>query len=180
MKLRKLNIIYVLPNNSPLENVEFFAWLKYLDNCRLNYEFRSLNAEAPGQEDLLKLNGEIVYLNIPAVILLPKIKSRLVYLKQNNCFLIAGGGSDIAIHYREILSEYPEIDAVITNPEIEKVLEQLAGECIDDPIHTQMQGVAYRNPGAEEKFKINSSPALSENLDHLSSIELFDHWNPSK
>lgn len=180
MKLRKLSIIYVSPKDSPIENVEFYAWLKHLDNCRLNYEFRSLNAETQEQEDLLKLKEEVIYLNMPAVILLPKIKNCLEVLKQNNCFLIAGGGSDIAIHYREILSEFPEIDAVITNPEIEKVLEQLLGECIDDPIHSQMEGVAYRNPAGEGNFIINSGPALSENLDHLSSIELFDHWNYKK
>ena len=71
MKLRKLNIIYVLPKDSPIENVEFYAWLKYLDNCRLNYEFRSLNAEAPGQEDFLNFKGDIVYLNFPVITLLP-------------------------------------------------------------------------------------------------------------
>ncbi|MCX6584804.1 MAG: radical SAM protein [Candidatus Aminicenantes bacterium] len=180
LKLKKLNIIYVSPKDSPIENVEFYAWLKHLDNCRLEYEFRSLNAETQEQEDLLKLNDEIVYLNLPAVILLPKIKNRLAVLKQDNCFLIAGGGPDIAIHYQEIFTEFPEIDAVIINPEIEKVLEQLAGECIDDPTHRQMQGVAYRNMRAEEKCKIRSGPALSENLDHLSSIELFDHWNPKR
>lgn len=180
MKLRKLSIIYVSPKDSPIESVEFYAWLKHLDNCRLNYEFRSLNAETPGQEDLLKLKEEVIYLNMPAVILLPKIKNCLAVLKQNNCFLIAGGGPDIAIHHKEIFSEFPEIDAIIINPEIEKVLEQLAGECIDYPVHTQLQGVAYRNTAGEDKFKINSGLTLSENIDHLSSIELFDHGNSKK
>ena len=176
----KLNIIYVLPKDSPIENVEFYAWLKYLDDYRVNYELRSLHAEAPLQEDLLNLKDEIVYLNIPTIILLPKIKNHLVDLKKNNCFLIVGGGAHISIHYREILAEFQEINAIITNPEIEKVLEQLVREGIDDLIYKQVKGIAYRSPEAEGKFKINSGPALSENINHLSSVKLFDHWKPNK
>jgi radical SAM superfamily enzyme YgiQ (UPF0313 family) len=180
LKSKKLNIIYVSPNANPIEDIEFYAWLQYLDERRLCYKLRILNADAPGPDAPDNLADEFVYLNFPEVTLLMRIKNTLTFLKKNCCFLIAGGGPDIAIHYQELLADFQEIDAVIISPEIEKVLEQLGRKSADDLIRNQIQGIAYRKPGSEDKLKLCTGPAISENLDHLSSVALFNHWNPKR
>ena len=174
MKAEKLNIIYVSTIDAKHEDVEFFAWLKYLNDCGLHYDLKNLNVSSPPNIDVLeKIKNEFVYLNIIGVTLIPKLNGVLHILKQNNCFLIAGGGADIVIHSNDILNIFKEIDAVIIGPEIGKVLEQLKGKSFNYVKSVKMQGVAYRKPGNESDIEINESPHLPENLDHLSSIELY-------
>lgn len=174
MTQRKLHIIYVSLTETCPGDVEFYAWLRYLDDCRIYYEFRNLNVSVPLDTDALnKIQGEFVYLNIPEVTLLPKLSGILPILKKNNCFVLAGGGPDIAIHYDEIMNTFREIDVIVTNPEIEKVLEQLKGKTFDDLKNIQIQGVAYRKPGNKKKFENSKSTFLSKSIDHLSSLELY-------
>jgi radical SAM superfamily enzyme YgiQ (UPF0313 family) len=168
-----LTIVLVSPRDNVPGDVKFLAMLNYLEEHDLKFKLLPLS-QASVPAALKTLRGESVYIHVPDITYLFPLKDALQVLKANGCLLIVGCESNISPYFDEIMEAYKAIDAIVFTPETGDVLTRFSGKTMEDIKFDHIPGIAFRKPGREIDLVVNNNPPPPDNIDHLSSLELFN------
>jgi hypothetical protein len=185
---QELIILYFSISREQPREVEFYALLSFLESCRIKRACRHVNiddiAAHPYSGPLREITGSLIYMHLPDLVYLNKIRPLLPILKHNHNLTILGGDPAIGIKAIEILDTYRDVDIVVRAPESERVLAALVQACGGHRQWTTVEGITFRNPGDGHDIVSNENRPLAGDLDHLSSLGMaergiFDsQWYP--
>jgi len=174
-------LIVTYPFNSEKKNpdADFFALLSFLKTQGIKHCFLTfdLNGNPAGYfEQINKIKGskKMVYLHIDDITYLYKLKTILSILKDMGCLIIVGGHTSITCESRKFLEVFNEIDAILRKPEEEKALVNLIEAILLTRNWKSVRGITFRIVD-ENKIVINKNRTLLKNIDHISSIGIYEH-----
>lgn len=175
---KRLDVVYLSKLEGKPLDVDFYALLSYIESVAIKPELLIINVSAVssghGIDSVEKFRNGIVYLYVSDIIYLSKISRILATLKKNNELIILGGTSSLSVESIRILEIFSEIDIIVREPENGKVLADLVDRIQNNQDWQRTEGIAFRK---SKKFKptVNKNRHLSDNLDHLSSLGLYEN-----